>query len=445
MNKEQVSMEQIAECQIDLFADTLPSLGDIEKLSAFVHSSEVNRTAFSRQVEENMSGTGQKACLATGIGFFVLGKDAEAVKRLEKAKDCKEKYIYLAFALRRMREFGEAIKNLQKALDYEADQVSITLEKAATYRYASNFDGAAKELKTLANFENVSAEYHYQLGRLQEAQGLYEEAADSYKTALELSLNHQKALFHLAYRCDLSGDEEAAIDYYKQIVSTAPVYVSALLNLAVLYEDMGEFDKAARCIDKVLKYHPNHQRANLFKKDIESSKTMFYDEEKEKKKDRRTQILETPISDFELSVRSRNCLKKMNIETVGDLLNITEMELLSYKNFGETSLREIKTILESKGLHLGMALEEKQFAVAEPFDHSGIKEEYEGLLSKSVDDLQLSIRARKCLQKLNIRTLGELIHRTEAELLGVKNFGVTSLNEIKKAIGNLGLSLRNLE
>jgi DNA-directed RNA polymerase subunit alpha len=144
-------------------------------------------------------------------------------------------------------------------------------------------------------------------------------------------------------------------------------------------------------------------------------------------------------------VRSRNCLKKMNIETVGDLLNITEVELLSYKNFGETSLREIKAVLESKGLRLGIALEEKQFAAAEPFDRSGIKEEYEGLLSKSVDDLQLSVRARKCLQKLNIRTIGELIRRTDAELLGIKNFGVTSLNEIKKAISNLGLSLRSLD
>jgi DNA-directed RNA polymerase subunit alpha len=438
-------MEAVTEYQINLFAETLPSLEDIEKLSCFVHSSEANQIAFSKQVEENMSGTGQKVCLATGIGLFILGKDVEAVKRLEKAKDCKEKYIYLAFALRRMHEFDEAIKNLQKAIDYEADKLNITLEKAATYRYTSNYDAAAKELKTLVNFENVSAEYHYQLGRVKEAKGLYEEATDNYKTALELSPNHQKALFHLAYRCDLSSDEEAAIDYYKQIATTAPVYVSALLNLAVLYEDMGEFGKAERCVDKVLKYHPNHQRAVLFKKDIESSKTMFYDEEKEKKKDRRLQILETPISDFELSVRSRNCLKKMNIETIGDLLNITEVELLSYKNFGETSLREIKAILESKGLHLGMALEEKQFNMPEPFEHSGTEPENEGILSKSADDLQLSVRPRKCLQKLNIRTIGDLINKTDAELLGVKNFGVTSLNEIKKAIGNFGLSLRRLE
>jgi len=55
------------------------------------------------------------------------------------------------------------------------------------------------------------------------------------------------------------------------------------------------------------------------------------------------------------------------------------------------------------------------------------------------------VRARKCLQKLDIRTLGDLTRKTDAELLGVKNFGVTSLNEIKKAINNLGLSLRALD
>jgi len=135
----------------------------------------------------------------------------------------------------------------------------------------------------------------------------------------------------------------------------------------------------------------------------------------------------------------------MNIETIGDLLNITEAELLSYKNFGETSLREIKAILELKGLHLGMALEEKQFASEETFEGGDIEDEKEGLLSKPVDDLQLSVRARKCLQKLNIRTIGDLIRRTDAELLGVKNFGVTSLNEIKKTLANIGLFLRSLD
>jgi DNA-directed RNA polymerase subunit alpha len=438
-------MEPTTELEIDLFADELPSMDDIEKLNWFVHSSESNLLKFAEQVEGNMARTSPRARLAVGIGLYIVGRFEEAVAKLRKGKDCKEKFIYSAFALRRMHKFDEAIENLQQSLGFEANTLNITLEKAATYRRASDFDAAAKELKACANFENVSAEYHYQLARLQEAQGLYEEAMDNYKTALELSPNHQRALFHLAYRCDLLGDEGAAIDFYKQIVSTSPIYISALLNLAVLYEDKGLFDKAAYCVDKVLESHPNHQRARLFKKDIESSKTMVFDEEKERKRTRKSQILETPISDFELSVRSRNCLKKMNIETLGDLLNITETELLSYKNFGETSLMEIKAILAPKGLHLGMALEETQFASEEVSEQDAAATQDEGLINKPVEDLRLSVRARKCLQKLNVHTIGELTRKTEAELLGVKNFGVTSLNEIKRGLANIGLSLRSLD
>ena len=437
-------MEPITEPEVDLFARDLPSMEEIKKLSDFVHSSESNLLNFSEQLEENMSKGGQKASLSAGIGLFIVGKNDEAIKRLEKGADCQEKFIYMAFALRRIGKFEESIENLEKSIEYGADKLNTTLEKAATYRRACDFEAAARELKTCANFENVSAEYHFQLARLQEAQGLYKEAMDNFKAALALSPNHQRALFHMAYRCDLSGDEDAAIDYYRQIASGTQVYVSALLNLAVLYEDRGELNKASQCVDTVLKFHPNHQRAILFSKDIESTKTMFYDEEKEEKKTRKNQILETPISDFELSVRSRNCLRKMNIVTLSDLLNISEAELLSYKNFGETSLREIKALLETKGLHLGMALEEK-LSPGEISDLSVSEAKDEQLLSKSIDDLQLSVRARKCLQKLEIRTLGDLTRRTEAELLGCKNFGVTSLNEITKAIGNLGLSLRSLD
>src|SRR5438034_8316315 len=54
--------------------------------------------------------------------------------------------------------------------------------------------------------------------------------------------------------------------------------------------------------------------------------------------------LEIPVTDFELSVRSRNCLRKMNIRTLGDLTRTTEAALLASKNFGETSLSEIKEI-----------------------------------------------------------------------------------------------------
>jgi DNA-directed RNA polymerase subunit alpha len=436
-------MEPVTEFKINLFADEMPPMNEIEKLSDFINAGEINLLTFSEQVEANITKPTPKNLLALGIGLFIIGRNAEAVEKLQKAKDCREKFTYLAYAHRKLKNFDEAVKNLNKTLEYGADTLNVNLEKAATYLQAGSFDAAAKELKACANFENISAGYHYQLGRLQELQGQYEEAVKNYKTALELSPNYQHALFNLAYRYDLAGDEEAAIDYYKQIVSTSPVYVNALLNLAVLYEDKSQCDKAEQCVDKVLEYHPNHKRAIMFKKDIESSKTMVYDEEKEKKKIRKTQILETPISDFELSVRSRNCLKKMNINTLGDLLNISEVELLSYKNFGETSLREIKDILESRGMHLGMTIEEKPSG--EILLHSTIEKQDTGTLNRTIDDLLLSVRAKRCMEKLNIRTLGELLCKTEAELLGCKNFGVTSLNEIKRGLAKYGLSLRTLE
>lgn len=438
-------MEQLIEPAINLFADVLPSIGEIKVLSDYVHSGEKNMMEFTKKVEENMNNASSQSSGALGISLHILGRNQEALEKLQKAKDSKQKYICMAYILHKLRRFDEAIASLTKSLSLNADTLSVTLEKVSIYRDAGNLEEAAKQLKTCANFENVSAEYHYQLGRLNESQGLYKQAADNYQKAIELAPNHTKALFHLAYRCDISGDEDAAIGYYKQVTSHSPTYVNALLNLAVLYEDREDFEKASVCIEKVLETHPNHKRALLFKKDIDSSKTMFYDEEKEMKKTKKNQILETPISDFELSVRSRNCLKKMKIRTLGDLLNITEAELLSYKNFGETSLKEVKTILESKNLYLGMALDEKPFVKPEVEADPLVEQKDQGLLNKTIDDLQLSVRARKCIQKLNIHTIGELTSKTEAELLGCKNFGVTSLNEIKKALGDIELSLRSLD
>ena len=67
------------------------------------------------------------------------------------------------------------------------------------------------------------------------------------------------------------------------------------------------------------------------------------------------------------------------------------------------------------------------------------------MLGKTVGDMELSVRSRKALQRLNINTIGELASRTEDELLGCKNFGQTSLNEIKQQLGSFGMTLRKLD
>jgi DNA-directed RNA polymerase subunit alpha len=67
----------------------------------------------------------------------------------------------------------------------------------------------------------------------------------------------------------------------------------------------------------------------------------------------------------------------------------------------------------------------------------------QALLNRPVADLNLSVRARKCMTRLQITTFGELVMRTPDELLESKNFGVTSLNEVRSKLADLGLKLRN--
>jgi len=62
-------------------------------------------------------------------------------------------------------------------------------------------------------------------------------------------------------------------------------------------------------------------------------------------------------------------------------------------------------------------------------------------LDKSVDELELSVRSANCLQNANIRYIGELVQKTEAEMLKTKNFGRKSLKEIKEILAEMGLTL----
>ena len=62
-------------------------------------------------------------------------------------------------------------------------------------------------------------------------------------------------------------------------------------------------------------------------------------------------------------------------------------------------------------------------------------------LQKSVDELELSVRSYNCLKNANIKTISELVQRTDAEMLKTRNFGRKSLNEIKKILEEMGLSL----
>lgn len=77
-------------------------------------------------------------------------------------------------------------------------------------------------------------------------------------------------------------------------------------------------------------------------------------------KELRDRYLSKPVADLELSVRAGNCLESANIKTIRELVSKNEKEMLEYKNFGRTSLNEIKDQLANMGLTLGMDLEDDE-------------------------------------------------------------------------------------
>ena len=178
-------------------------------------------------------------------------------------------------------------------------------------------------------------------------------------------------------------------------------------------------------------------------KDAAATGNMLYDEEAQRRNDRLAQTLNMPVTNFELSVRSRNCLQKMGIDTIGDLTRTSEAELLSSKNFGETSLREIKAILAQKGLSLGQMIEDgSRHKKIEPNSDEQSEIDSDGAKNVPLSEASFSVRVRSGLEHLGAVILGDVAGYSEQQLLKCKNFGRTSLEEVKLRLAEHGLSLR---
>jgi len=396
-----------------------------------------------KQRAEVASGAAVKKWqLKLGIANYFLGRLRDATHFLRQAETPLAQF-YLGRALASLHELDDAHKAFEKAekMGYTASQVQ--LQRAGLFRSQRQFKQAHDLLHKLEELASHSAEYHYQVGYLRLEEGDRSTAIKHFEKAVEMDPHHVGALFQLGCANDLAGNDDEAISYYERCVAQHPVHVGPMLNLGILYEDHGRFEDAVRCFEMIMAADPTNERARLFYRDARAAQSMFIDEDAERKYDKFSQVLEIPVTDFELSVRSRNCLKKMNIRSLGDLTRVTEAQLLASKNFGETSLQEIKDMMAGKGLRLGQALEEgarydPRFRSQQPT----LSEQEQALMNKPVSELNLSVRARKCMNRLGISTMADLCARTADELLEVKNFGQTSLLEVRDKLRQLGLKLR---
>lgn len=337
-------------------------------------------------------------------------------------------------------KYEEAITELKAAQSAAPKSAKIAIELASVLRAAGKIDEAQKVIQHAEAFASGDSDWWVQKGWCAEIRGNQEAACTAYEKALSIDGHNALGTFRLAYYLDLRGDDNRAIELYKKVTGPGSAFVNAMINLGLLYEDKEDVEASIACFKEAIKAEPMNRRAALYLRDAVESLDMYYDETLRKESDRLEAVLRIPVNDFELSVRSRNCLAKMNVKTLGDMVRKTEPELLAYKNFGETSLREIKQLLESKGLRLGMHKEEEQKRARAQRLRMGATENT--ALAKPITDLELSVRARKCMQRLNIETIGDLCEKTEADLLSTKNFGQTSLTEVKLKLGEINLGLK---
>ncbi|MDR1958519.1 MAG: tetratricopeptide repeat protein [Planctomycetaceae bacterium] len=376
-----------------------------------------------------------------GVCQFLIGKYQEAVQTLKSGDGGALAHFYLArlnFSLGKHEEALHSYDLAQKA-GYNVDYC--TLGRAETYRAMSENEKSLAELDRLSGAIEQTAEYLYQRGATVAAIGINPyEAIALYERALSADRNHPGALFGLALENERRGNDEEALDLYKRAVGHFPTNVGTLFNIGILYEDFGQYEQAVLCFQRVLDTEPMNKQAMLFLKDAKASSEMHFDEEAQRRRDQMSQILNLPVSDFELSVRSRSCLKNMGINTLADLCRHTEQDLLGSKNFGETSLDEIRNMLTLKGLQLGQLATEKH--TPETVEVEALSPDEQATLARPINDLNLSVRARKCMNRLGIQTVGELVRRTADELLECKNFGVTSLKEIREKLTVYNIKLR---
>ncbi len=388
--------------------------------------------------EEEMSPASR---VKLGVCQFLIGNYDDAFATLKRGDGGALVHYYYAKIHAVKGEYNEAIAsyNTAQAAGYNPDFCA--LGRAEVYRETSRLNESLQELDYLSGPIEQTAEYLYQRGATVNAIGCNpNEAIALYERALAVDSYHPGALFGLALENERRGNDEEALELYKRAASYYPASVGVLVNLGILYEDLEIYDQAQQCFQRVLDSYPMNAKAALFLKDVKASNDMRFDEEEHNKMLELGVKLNQPISDFELSVRARNCLTSMGVVTLHDLCKRTEQDLLSSKNFGETSLSEIKEILSQKGLKLGMYSAEKQRPDA--FETMQLSPEEQTALGRPVSDLNLSVRARKCMNRLNIQTIGELVCKSAEELLECKNFGVTSLKEIREKLVDFNIKLR---
>jgi DNA-directed RNA polymerase subunit alpha len=140
-------------------------------------------------------------------------------------------------------------------------------------------------------------------------------------------------------------------------------------------------------------------------------------------------------------------IKKVNYTVTNARVGqITDYDKLTLEVWTDGSLTPEEAVAHSAKilkdqLSIFITFEEEEETEISYSEGEEEKEGFNENLLRSVDELELSVRSANCLKHANIKLIGDLVQKTEAEILATKNFGRKSLNEIKDILAEMGLSL----
>ena len=184
----------------------------------------------------------------------------------------------------------------------------------------------------------------------------------SNKTHLKMQLRIIRGRGYQPAEQRVNDDEDATIGRLQFDVSFSPVLKVSYNVESARVENRTDLDKLVLELETNGTIDPEEaiRRAATI---LQQQMAVFVDlqgestDEPEEKEEEIDPSLLRPVDDLELTVRSANCLKAESIYYIGDLIQRTEVELLKTPNLGKKSLTEIKDVLASRGLSLGMRLE----------------------------------------------------------------------------------------
>jgi DNA-directed RNA polymerase subunit alpha len=386
-----------------------------------------------------------KAEVRKGTALWLVGRSEEAIPILKNARASKEKSYVLGVSYLETGRPIDALEQLKEANSADSSDPIVSAAFCEAKIRAGQFEEAEAHVDRLVK-KQPTGRALYLKGLLADLQGYHDDALSAYEKSLEAEPGYPESLFRLAYVMDLSGEDAKALELYEQLRKMRPMHRNTMMNLGVMYEDRGDYERAEQCYQAVLDYFPTDPRAGLYLKDAKASTVMFYDEDAARREAKVMQILGQPVAELSFSPRVRNALQKLGVNSLGDLVQKSEDDLLAIPNFGRTSLRELKEFLSSKGLSLATASGPGGLVAApeegglEPAVAAGpVSDE---VLKKNLSDFEWSGRIRKVFEKMSVVTVGDLLARTEKDLLKSKNLGVTSIKEIRKKLGQLGVQMK---